>query len=318
MTEQVESDTVYYIKTDAPINKDSVKEDDGTYLTPQNKIAPSSKDETGSKNKTVGGNENEDVQSDRIIIKLKCAVVVLMAIVLFALMALAVHLATSHPHHRQPAITTTEEPVTSQRPLIPEIEVKNVTVQNGNAFHLTHTSSIRITYCSVNTPFDEKERITRTDERNADDGFRILIHDEQDANNDVISADKGRLHLTITENLCQITVSRAMQKDNGRWNLFVGIGNDFFKRKNIIYEVSVPGDDVTEKYESKGTSSHPTSSIKDVTIKQASENTMTKLMTFSKTEILTPTTTSNHSSTFQANDGQQNSTTNGFQTTISI
>ena len=101
MTEQIESDTVYYIKTDAPINKDSVKEDDGTYLTPQNKIAPSSKDETGSKNKTLGGNENEDVQSDRIIIKLKCAVVVLMAMVLFALMALAVHLATSHPHRKK-------------------------------------------------------------------------------------------------------------------------------------------------------------------------------------------------------------------------
>ena len=101
MTEQVESDTVYYIKTDAPINKDSVKEDDGTYLTPQNKIAPSSNDETGSKNKTVGGNENDDIQSDRIIIKLKCAVVVLMAMVLFALMALAVHLATSHPHRKK-------------------------------------------------------------------------------------------------------------------------------------------------------------------------------------------------------------------------
>ena len=101
MTEPVESDTVYYIKTDAPINKDSVKEDDGTYLTPQNKIAPSSQDETGSKNKTGDEKENEDVQSDRIIIKLKCAVVVLMTIVLFALMALAVHLATSHPHSRK-------------------------------------------------------------------------------------------------------------------------------------------------------------------------------------------------------------------------
>ena len=55
------------------------------------------------------------------------------------------------------------------------------------------------------------------------------------------SADKGRLHLKITENLCQITVSKAMKKDNGRWNLYVGIGNDFFKRKNIIYDVTVSG-----------------------------------------------------------------------------
>jgi len=64
----------------------------------------------------------------------------------------------------------------------------------------------------VNTPFDEKEPVRRTDERNADDAFRILIHDEQDANNDLISADKGRLHLTITENLCQITVSKAEER----------------------------------------------------------------------------------------------------------
>ena len=99
MTESAESDLVYYIKTDAPINENSVKEDDGTYLTPQNKIAPSSKDETGSKHKPTD-KENDDVQSDRSIIKLKCAVLVLMAIVLFALMALAIHLATSHPHSK--------------------------------------------------------------------------------------------------------------------------------------------------------------------------------------------------------------------------
>ena len=58
---------------------------------------------------------------------------------------------------------------------------------------------------------------------------------------DFYSADKGRLHLTITDNLCQITVSNAMKKDNGRWNLYVGVGSDFFERKNIIYEVSVLG-----------------------------------------------------------------------------
>ena len=55
------------------------------------------------------------------------------------------------------------------------------------------------------------------------------------------SADKGRLHLIITDNLCQITVSNAMKKDNGRWNLYVGVGRGFFERKNIIYEVSVSG-----------------------------------------------------------------------------
>ena len=41
---------------------------------------------------------NEDVQSPRHVIKLKCAVVVLMTLVFFALMALVIHLVTSHPH----------------------------------------------------------------------------------------------------------------------------------------------------------------------------------------------------------------------------
>ena len=101
MTEPAVEDTVYYIKTDTPINENSVLEDDGSYLTPQHKIAPS-RDETGSKHDLSEVGKNEDVQSDRIVIKLKCAVVVLMALVLFALMALAIHLASSHPQIEQP------------------------------------------------------------------------------------------------------------------------------------------------------------------------------------------------------------------------
>lgn len=100
MDEPAKEDTVYYIKTDTPINENSVLEDDGSYLTPQNKIAPS-KDETGSRNDLSKIEKSEDVQSDRIVIKLKCAVVVLMALVLFALMALAIHLASSHPHRKK-------------------------------------------------------------------------------------------------------------------------------------------------------------------------------------------------------------------------
>ena len=81
-----------------------MKEDDGTYLTPQNKIAPSHPAPSSQDFENLKGDDavtertNEDVQSDRNIIKLKCAVVVLMAVVLFALMALAIHLASSHPH----------------------------------------------------------------------------------------------------------------------------------------------------------------------------------------------------------------------------
>ena len=59
-------------------------------------------------------------------------------------------------------------------------------VQNGNGFYLTHASSIKITYCSVNTPFDEEEPVRRTSDGNVDDTSRILIHDEQDENHDVM------------------------------------------------------------------------------------------------------------------------------------
>ena len=45
---------------------------------------------------------------------------------------------------------------------------------------------MKITYCSVNTPFNEEEPVKRTDDRNADDASRILIHDEQDASHDII------------------------------------------------------------------------------------------------------------------------------------
>ena len=45
---------------------------------------------------------------------------------------------------------------------------------------------MKITYCSVNTPFNEEEPVKRTDDRNADDASRILIHDEQDESHDII------------------------------------------------------------------------------------------------------------------------------------
>ena len=63
--------------------------------------------------------------------------------------------------------------------------MKNITVKTGNGFHLTYTSNKKITYCSVNTPFDEDELDRRTKEKNTNQTSRILIHDEQDGKNDV-------------------------------------------------------------------------------------------------------------------------------------
>ena len=51
--------------------------------------------------------------------------------------------------------------------------------------------------------------------------------------------------MTINENLCQITVSKAMKKDDGRWDLFIGVGKEFFKRKNIIYMISIVGNPIS-------------------------------------------------------------------------
>ena len=60
-------ETVRYIKTASAINKHSVKEDDGSYLTPSDKIDPSDKNEEHqSKNNIVSNNEDKkdtDIQS---------------------------------------------------------------------------------------------------------------------------------------------------------------------------------------------------------------------------------------------------------------
>ena len=63
--------------------------------------------------------------------------------------------------------------------------MKNITVKSGNGFHLTYTSDKKVTYCSVNTPFDEDELARTAKERNTNQTTRILIHDEQDEENDV-------------------------------------------------------------------------------------------------------------------------------------
>lgn len=70
--------------------------------------------------------------------------------------------------------------------------MKNITVKTGNGFHLTYTSNKKVTYCSVNTPFDEEELERRAKESNANHTSRILIHDEQDEKNDV-----KRYHLNL-------------------------------------------------------------------------------------------------------------------------
>ena len=63
--------------------------------------------------------------------------------------------------------------------------VRNVTRGIGEGFALAHTSEIKITYCSVKTPFDEEETARRTDEMDTNDAPRILIHDEQDEEHDI-------------------------------------------------------------------------------------------------------------------------------------
>ena len=67
-----------------------------------------------------------------------------------------------------------------------ELKVQNVSVKNGDGFYLTHNSEIKITFCSVNTPFDEEELERRADDEKASTlTGRILIHDEQNEKNDI-------------------------------------------------------------------------------------------------------------------------------------
>ena len=67
-----------------------------------------------------------------------------------------------------------------------EVKVQNVSVNNGDGFYLMHNSEIKITFCSVNTPFDEEELERRADDEGASTlTGRILIHDEQNEKNDI-------------------------------------------------------------------------------------------------------------------------------------
>ena len=52
-------ETVRYIKTTSAINKHSVKEDDGSYLTPSDKIDPSDKNEENQSKKLLPKNEDK-------------------------------------------------------------------------------------------------------------------------------------------------------------------------------------------------------------------------------------------------------------------
>ena len=52
-------ETVRYIKTASAINKHSVKEDDGSYLTPSDKIDPSDKNEENQSKNLVPNNEDK-------------------------------------------------------------------------------------------------------------------------------------------------------------------------------------------------------------------------------------------------------------------
>ena len=52
-------ETVRYIKTASAINQHSVKEDDGSYLTPSDKIDPSDKNEENQSKNLVPSNEDK-------------------------------------------------------------------------------------------------------------------------------------------------------------------------------------------------------------------------------------------------------------------
>ena len=54
-------ETVRYIKTASAINKHSVKEDDGSYLTPSDKIDPSDKNEENQSKNLMSNNDDKKV-----------------------------------------------------------------------------------------------------------------------------------------------------------------------------------------------------------------------------------------------------------------
>ena len=53
--------------------------------------------------------------------------------------------------------------------------------------------------------------------------------------------DNGRIKLKTIGQTCQVEVQNAREKDNGVWDFYVGVGDDFFNRKHVFYTVTVRG-----------------------------------------------------------------------------
>ena len=53
--------------------------------------------------------------------------------------------------------------------------------------------------------------------------------------------DNGRIKLKSIGQTCQVEGQNAREKDNGVWDFYVGVGDDFFNRKHVFYTVYVRG-----------------------------------------------------------------------------
>ena len=57
------------------------------------------------------------------------------------------------------------------------------------------------------------------------------------------SVDNERVTISVSENMCLVTVKQAMAKDNGPWHFVVGCGNNVadLVKESFTYKVAVKG-----------------------------------------------------------------------------
>ena len=103
--------------------------------------------------------------------------------------------------------------------------VQMVSVNNGEKIVLFHENIVKIESCSVKTPFSEIKPALNLSKR------------DQDSNE--LEFDDGRVIIAISGNRCEINIRKAMMKDKGQWEFFIGSGKYVFERTRHLCNVSV-------------------------------------------------------------------------------
>lgn len=109
----------------------------------------------------------------------------------------------------------------------------------GNKFSISHTSTKKITFCTVKEPFHGKSL--------------HFSNPPDEEYPDVPSADNGRVMLeksTGNQTVCKVNITSAKTKDDGVWEFVIGTGRNR-KYKETVFNYTVHLNETTSTCENK-------------------------------------------------------------------